>query len=812
MAPAFVEPRSPVASAVARTTRASMDTWMLTKELPWPCSRGSVASLLPSLVAMELHLASVASAAGHIGLCFRYADPLGDEEHGRCPYDIVLVVDAIPEPKFDQAFQLELLQELANDTSTESFVAANTDMLLSRHNASVVHMAFLRTPFPSSPSASTLRCLVARADGRAYVWEWASDKVAWIYLNVFSFAPSPPPALVFTTFPAFGGQHGLAWWAPAEPVAFRNVGFEAVPSLAKHPTHMLVGNPLSLAVVATHPVQLFGSALGLWIIADDAVLLKSARSPETLSTPAPGNSIVCVHDLTGALIILSPTSRALHIVQEVKGRLVRTPLPYALADGDGIGALACHRQFLLAATTNTVAIYDVHSGAAVATLALPAADGGYRFWGGTVATGVFASHAFYRLKVPSATAYADELAPREAHRHLADHGPSLAFAQVARAYSELRAVGGRALVVRPEFDVVGRHLEHPALLLALLEDAKAPAALVRDLRRRLAAMQLHVKHTLRAVPDAAVAEVPLRHTTPVNLDTAAHLHAWLELNGARDALLSDCSYLDRVRSPAVRAMPVAAVATPLAVSRHLHALSPLQFASWACSAQFGPGFLAQLEALLLEGVVFKAGPPTGVPSHLLFHEERKLADYRRTAATKQLYFEAMARLYAAHEPAALAPFVACVAQYCPRLFSLHGQHLVPTRTHSDRALLALPPVPSTANVVAYADVLSQTGAHLEAAALLLRHDHYDACVAHYDAATDAVRPLLFWQLLEHCVAHLPPTGSRNFDDVLALVQRRPTAVAPALVLRKLKECLTSAPGVTLGQLRPVIAWLIAQQT
>ncbi|EQC29667.1 hypothetical protein SDRG_12671 [Saprolegnia diclina VS20] len=751
---------------------------------------------------MNLHLALVEAVAGHIAACFRYTDPLGDLAHGKSPFDLVLVVDATPEPKYDQAFQLELLQELASDASSDPFVAANTDMLLSRHNAPVLHMAFLR-----APSSKTLRFVVARRDGHAYVWEWALEKLAWVFLNSFCF--SSEPAADLSAFPTFAGAHGLAWSDANGALQCRHVSFETIPSLAKHPTHIVVGHPMTLHSDASSRVTLLSSSRGLWLLSDCHVQLKSAQSPVTHACPHPSplfDVVACVHDVTGALLTLSKSTGALHLVQLENGGLQCRQLAFALPAPATVVAVACHRQFLLVTTTeSSLVVYDVHSGAEATSLALPTATQ-YRLWSTVVAAGVYADHAFYRLKLPSATQYADGLPSGFAH--LRDHGPSLRFPQVAAAYASLRRAAANDRK-GDAYETVAAHLEHPALLLALLTDAKIPDAIVDDLRGRLGAMQLHYKHTLHTVPAAAVASTPLSPLTPINMDSFMYVHAWLQLNAERNALLQPLATLRpraRTAESDVSLDMQRFRPTPLTISRQLHALSPLQFTSWACSAQFGRRLLLQLEALLLENVVFKGpSPTTGVPSHLLFHEERTASDYRRSPATKQLYFECMARLYAQHEPNALAPFVACVDQYCPRLFSLEGQHLVPTRRHSQRALVALSPVAlakgnEPAAVAAHADVLCQSDAWLEAASLLLAHDEYAKCLLLYETAPDAVGPLLYWPLLRYCVEKQSP------NDLVALVERKPASLSSSLVLRNLKTFVP--PGVTLGALRPAIVVLL----
>ncbi|OQS02493.1 hypothetical protein THRCLA_05143 [Thraustotheca clavata] len=787
-------------------------TWSLTKEMVWPCSRGCITSLLPSLNAKGFDLVLVTATSGHVALCFR--------QENENTIDLVVVVDAVPEQKFDQPFQLDIIGELRKDT-TENFLAANVDMILCRHSVEIKHIAFLKEASvkASKQSAQTLRCVVVRSDGSAYVWEWSAEKFAWTYLNFFSFAENSSRILLSTTFPSFGGHHGLAWWS-GNALSYRHVAFEIAPSLAKHPTHIVVGN---LVTISNSDPILFmcGSKLGLWFVTEKLVSLQNEKSPSTLtalnsSTPQK----FCIHDLTGALITASSTE--LCLFSKHQGHLHKKLLPYNLRQIDV--EIAGHRQFLLVASKHECTIFDIHSGGLVTKLTLPIAS--YRFWSNSSATGIWANQSFYRLKVPSAVHYAEDLgntslSQKKAYQHLKNYGSSLKFQQAVYAYSRLRALvetsGDRNVQSSDEWRSLEQIIENPGLLLSLLTDDKPPQTFVQGLENQLASIQARY-HAILSIQNEV--SQPLCHTTPLNLDTFDYIHRWVQLNEKRSKVLSCTKITPRLSKNVSCSIEgnlsnlndmSQYLSTPLAVSRKLHSLSPLQLMSWACSSQFGQSLLSQLELYLLENVKFRESSTLGVPSHLLFHEERSLSDFRMQ---KHLYFECMARMYCQHEPKALAPFIACITQHCPRLFSLQGYHHIPKRTHSERALLALTPLAlvdnlSADNVDAYAKILCQSDAHIEAATILLRYNHFESCVTVFKAAPNDVKPILYWKLLDYSVVNpdTVPIGS-----LFELIKQKPSIIASTQVLQALKHYLKEGrSSLTMGQLRPSLVWLLKQK-
>ncbi|KAF0688099.1 Aste57867_20260 [Aphanomyces stellatus] len=784
---------------------SASDVWGLTKDMNWPASRGSVTALLPDLVAMNLELSSCTVTAGHMALCFRFSDTVSN-------YSLVVVLDAIPDRSFDQAFQLELIKELCKATSSElrskqdTFRSTNTDMLVSRHESPVVNVAFLRSPSAgTAQKAQLLRCLVTRQDGATHVWEWGTDKFSWTYLNACQVSPEESSRIMsMSTTTVFSGHHALAWRTAASSLHLRHLRFDLIPSLAKHPTHVVLGHQtLSISVDGTI-LFLHGSSVGLWVVTDTAIHLRSAASPSTLRVGfAPDARLLCcVHTITGALVLVHPSTGQLWTCTEGRaGRLAVTTYPWRLDLPDEVAHIACHRQFVLALSTDKCHVYDIHSGAFVASVVVPDADA--RFWstgGAAAAIGLWSWNGVWRFKLPSAKQYsafvAAEHGPSAALRHLQDY--HLPFDQAAMALQVLRRPSSTQR--EHEWRTFHELAEHPAWLLSLVQDHSVPSALVADLRRLLHDMtQLHAHaHDDRPTRGSS-------RTTPLNLDSYDHLHAWLHVRQQRAAILRDTSYLDPTPSLSSSLSPPAPT---FATSRKLLHESSLHLASGVSSLRYGPQLLAQLERLLLASVPFKDDAATAVrrrdtvPSHVLFHDERRtgVESLRHPA-----YFEWLARLYLQHEPTSVAPFVACIASFCPRVFTLDGLVRL-VRSHADRALLALPPLrlaasSSPSTVLAYADALVATHAHIEALHWLLRFNLVPRALALLASleADPAVHAAAFWLLVDHAVQHA-------VDQLPALVAHKPPHVPATHVLAALRRTLS--PAVSVHTLRPLLRSLV----
>ncbi|TYZ65493.1 hypothetical protein PybrP1_001544 [[Pythium] brassicae (nom. inval.)] len=451
----------------------------------------------------------------------------------------------------------------------------------------------------------------------------------------------------------------------------------------------------------------------------------------------------------------------------------------------------------------------------------------------------------------------------------------------------------------------------PALLLALFADQNVPEALVDELARLVASLQQVVRDVAAggrftslslSLPDKASGPQPspLQRLTPANVEALHHLANWVLLakrkitrlqtsahaGGQRRARPRAVSALTTVSSEPADTQPLASLsplepederdhdAANFRLSRKLRPMSSLRFASGSCAVQHGKQWLLQLESFLLDGVAFKDGaaqsqpmlPPRdgdgdgdgadaddgdaapAVPSHLLFHEERRLADFRSSVASfsRHMYVESMSRLYLLHEPQSLLPFVACVSEFCPRTFSLSGATRV-SRSHAERALSLSPPLwyftervrreqrqlaqqqqqsqrsalssssssqrtrqlrqaelsaaLATDSLLAYTALLCRCGFYLEACRGLLQCDLFERCqdavlaklrapattdLSDGDSDLRAVHSAVYFELLEFCVTH------RGVAQLTALLERKPPHVSVLHVLRALRTHL-SAP-------------------
>ncbi|CAI5701085.1 unnamed protein product [Peronospora effusa] len=306
------------------------------------------------------------------------------------------------------------------------------------------------------------------------------------------------------------------------------------------------------------------------------------------------------------------------------------------------------------------------------------------------------------------------------------------------------------------------------------------------------------------------------------------------------------------------------------LSRKLRPMSSLRFAA-GCSTSSerqGRQWLLQLESFLLDGVAFKDERQSGgacrvirseaTPSHRLFHSERVLADFRHVTASsfsKHMYLESMSRLYLLYEPESLLPFIRCVERFCPRLFSLSG-HQSLARSHAERALTLLPPLgvitnkviesmesndgqSPKASLLTYVDLLSYCGHHSEACRALLQCHLYEESkhkflllqkgaqdVQHSgddeQVEKDQVRVTasnaVYFLLLEYCMNH------GNSTELNALLMLKPANVDMLHVLKALRTAFSCcknqrqqkgnracATGITVGELRPVLAALMQQR-
>ncbi|KAG9402847.1 hypothetical protein AC1031_006388 [Aphanomyces cochlioides] len=789
--------RSPLQSprVAAASSGHDLEGWSLTKEMNWPASRGSVTALLPDLVAMNLELASCTVTSGHVALCFAYADTVSN-------YSLVVVLDAIPEQKFDQAFQLDLIKELCKPSSTDlrsqeqRFRASNTDMLLSRHESRVIDIAFLRADKTLSSKAKPLRCLVVCEDGMGYLWEW--HPYVWTFLNQAEIT-SESRLTHAQVSSSFSGQYTFAWrqQQPApDTLHMRHLTFELEASLARHPTSIGLGHLMTTSLPGLHWMR--DSRLGLWLVTAEEIHLQSFTTPMALRIqhPCPQTSqplVLSVHATTGALAMFDLSSKMLWLCVKQDGALNLSSLPISSSTRlDGTVDMACHDHFVfLLRHDQRCDVYDIHTGAHLTSIETVVGDRG-RFWTCTTGIGISSWHGVWRFTLPSAKQYSAHIAATHgsdfAAQCLASYGPNMRFDHTLRSFESLRTHRGPW-----PFDAlttVQKQTENPALLLSVVDpsQSKVPSPLLQDLEA-----------LVKALHDQ---QVMTKSTTPLNLDSLEHLTSYVRLQSFRASCLTD----DKSKTSNVADKVTPGHHEALSRQRLLHE-SSLRWASLISSKAYGPALLSTLQAQL--SIDFKS-----VPSHVLFHEERRTA---LDSIRHPLYFESLARLYFDQTPARFHAFVESIASFCPRLFTLDGVVRI-VRSHANRALLALPPLQLASKysqdnnavmemvVTAYVDGLLASKAYVEALYVLLRFRQVDKAIELMKERVPAqVKPTWFQALLQYVVQH-ESTNLPLLERVLAL---KPSHIGATQVLLALREAMPASLHVQVGAWRQILALIVS---
>ncbi|KAG6619390.1 putative RxLR effector [Phytophthora cinnamomi] len=237
-----------------------------------------------------------------------------------------------------QVDELELLEELfAPHTRAaggkEGSVLIKAPLLCARFDCRVVSIRFIRSggslqkpqkinksssrglndSFNSSSgavgAAAPLRCVVAREDGMAYLWEWQADLFQWVFLNRLCFLENPNlkwtrPVAAFTTMdlpldstvlglggdtgsnsgggsgPGSSGATDLVWWSTAtkqEPkLKLRRLRFERATD-ALRATDVVVGSAFTPKPACDDIVKLLSSKLGLFAISKTQARFRRLR-------------------------------------------------------------------------------------------------------------------------------------------------------------------------------------------------------------------------------------------------------------------------------------------------------------------------------------------------------------------------------------------------------------------------------------------------------------------------------------------------------------------------------------------------------
>ncbi|RLN92482.1 hypothetical protein BBJ28_00020428 [Nothophytophthora sp. Chile5] len=868
-----------------------------------------------------------------------------------------------------------------------------------------------------------LRCVVAREDGMAYLWEWQADLYQWIFLNRFCFLENPNlkwtrPVAAFTSIdlplsssmnssqglnssgelgsssgPAANGATELAWWSTAtkqEPkLKLRRLRFERATD-ALRATDVVVGSAFSPKLPCADVSELLSSKLGLFAISETAgIFFRSATASlrtvalnwDAILPPSEGSTtsdvsqlVICLHNVTGELILLHRKSGVVYLVtpkpprspairsssnnnDEATGgalfaRTMTTLTQPSATNGQDLEVLdvAAHRHTLLVRTRSMLRVHSLVTGALLDAVHLPicTSDGSQQkqqrnrqscqFWtiaGSTSAVGLWTPQGIWTIQPPSAKVVGaalhrhpqldqqtDTSDPEAAFLAVKDYGVSNLQLDAARyALEVLEHAMPPAMDPtqhHPEaWEAARRAVSSPALLLALLDNRATPERVVENLAQLVTVLYSTAQgiRTSGRLDGSTVTEnrsEQLQRLTPANLESLHHLSNWIVLAKRKLARLeasdgggrfsASTSVADDRRPRAVSELTtvlaneddLSAYSGSMAslppvrdgrqrnesvedpedtrnfrLSRKLRPMSSLRFAAGcsSSSATQGRQWLLQLEAFLLGNVAFKQPQQDrgdrvlraeATPSHLLFHSERMLADFRHVAASsfsKHMYLESISRLYLLYEPSALLPFVRCVERFCPRLFSLSG-HQTLARSHAERALTLFPPLQlfidrvlqgdggedgqaAKASLVAYVDLLSYCGRHAEACEALLRCHLYDESKAKLllllkgpqdeqkagedeqeeeSSARAAASTAVYFLLLGYRVKH------RDATELQALLMLKPSHVDVLQVLRALRAVLPASSksqrrqngdahgsGVTVGDLRPVLMALMRQR-
>ncbi|KAG7402079.1 hypothetical protein PHYBOEH_007293 [Phytophthora boehmeriae] len=322
--------------------------------------------------------------------------PSGSSASAPAAPRVVYVLDALPPPRRRSSDdkskrkkktpqlpqqpvdELELLHELFEPQSRaaggkDSSVLVKAPLLCARFDCKVVSIRFLRSGGGLQKStqknrvgervvgaAAPLRCVVAREDGMAYLWEWQADLFQWVFLNRLCFLENPNlkwtrPVAAFTTTDlplasvnsssvsddgggGIGGSRSsgvteFAWWSTAtkhEPkLKLRRLRFERAAD-ALRATDVVVGSAFSPIPSCDDIVKLLGSKLGLFAVSKvQGIFYRSASaSLRTVAldwgsifalegdTTGPDLSqiLMCVHSVTGELVLLHRKTGEIYLV------------------------------------------------------------------------------------------------------------------------------------------------------------------------------------------------------------------------------------------------------------------------------------------------------------------------------------------------------------------------------------------------------------------------------------------------------------------------------------------------------------------
>ncbi|TMW64823.1 hypothetical protein Poli38472_008990 [Pythium oligandrum] len=513
--------------------------------------------------------------------------------------------------------EVDLVQELFTTTRVgkDACILAKSPLLCARFDARVVAVCFTRsnasassssTDDSSSSSTSPLRCVIAREDGMAYIWEWGADLYQWTFLNRFCFLENANlkwtrPILHFTAVNCAWGHTSasheshlssvdtteLVWWSSEnkqEPKLWtRRIQYGIETNTFR--TQMQIGSALEMRNVRD-VTTLKSSRLGLWVVSKtNGVSFRSVNLLHTMTYEwAEGfdadDVLTCVHNVTGELLVLDrqspPRLVLLSPVRSASSTLhprqltAKTMTLATETKMSRIESIAAHRQLFLALTSNGECnVFSLLTGQPLTQLPLPRSggDAAFRMWimsGRASAVGVWSKQGFWQLQTPTAHALAKKLSQPKASEvsrmkenpaleAVRPYGASLRFEATRFALDLLQSA--KTLVAERSDCEVAWHtavqsISSPALLLATLSpEENAPEEMLEALAT-LVDQLYHVTHDV-LVTGRFSASIDKRnpttldvmqHVTPANLEALHHLANWVLLAKRKLARLQTTVY------------------------------------------------------------------------------------------------------------------------------------------------------------------------------------------------------------------------------------------------------------------------------
>uniref|UniRef100_A0AAV1TGM6 RAVE complex protein Rav1 C-terminal domain-containing protein n=1 Tax=Peronospora matthiolae TaxID=2874970 RepID=A0AAV1TGM6_9STRA len=442
-------------------------------------------------------------------------------------------------------------------------------------------------------TAAPLRCVVARDDGMAFLWEWQADLFQWVFLNKLCFLENPNlkwtrPVVAFTTSDlpldcklstlslntrgGNGNESGpsgateFIWWSRAtkhEPkLKIRRLRFERATD-ALRATDVVVGNAFIPKPFCNDVVELLSSKLGLFVISrSQGVFFRSSVSslktvtlnwnqfflPEESIALEMSQFVLCLHSVTGELVILHRESGGIYIVTPKSPntstifsgdthdnesctflfvRRITTLTPWKQSSSDtlcnddqafDVRDVVAHRHVFLVLTCSVLHVYALITGELLETVSLPNVlayssqrRGGEKckFWtisGGASSVGLWAPCGFWTIRLPPAEAVAAALRqpqsdkqkdkrefPNASFLAVKDYGTGNSHWDAVRygldILARLTPSAMNPTHISPEvWETVWHAVSSPALVLALLDNWAESEHIVHELTRHVASI------------------------------------------------------------------------------------------------------------------------------------------------------------------------------------------------------------------------------------------------------------------------------------------------------------------------------------